>query len=180
MRHRMRGRRLGRNGAHRVALFRNLSRSIILTCDRDTAGCAIAEGRIRTTLEKAKEVRRVLERLITVAVKAKRSESVASKLICSHARGSDEWKSWRSSNEGQIWLQAQSRYIQSRRQLFNVLRSRRVINLLLDKIAPRFMDRPGGYTRVVRIANRRLADGARLAYLELVGEATRLAVTVKS
>ncbi len=180
MRHRVRGRRLGRNGAHRVALFRNLSRSIFLTCDQDGEGCAIAEGRIRTTLEKAKEVRRVVERLITIAVKTKRCESVASKLICSFARGSDEWKRWRSSAEGQTWLHAQAKYIQRRRQLFDVLRSRRVVKLLLDKIAPRFMDRPGGYTRVVRIANRRLADGAKLAYLELVSEATRLAVTVKS
>lgn len=51
-----------------------------------------------------------------------------------------------------------------------------VVVLLLDKLAPRFEDRPGGYTRVVHIAKRRLGDAAQLAYLEFVGEPTRLTV----
>jgi large subunit ribosomal protein L17 len=153
-----------------------MSRALILTCAREEPINAKAAGRIRTTIEKAKEVRPFVEHLVTIAVKAKRAAGDAGNLVCSHARGSDEWKAWRKTEAGQTWLTAQAKYIQRQRQLFDVLRSRRVVSLLIDQVAPRFMDRPGGYTRVVRIAKRRLADGARLAYLEFVGEPTRLAV----
>ena len=176
MRHRIRGRKLGRNSPHRKALFRNLSRSIILTCDQQGVGASKAEGRIRTTFAKAKVARPFVERLITIAVKAKKAALEANQLICSHARGSEAWKDWRRTEAGQIWLHAQAKYIHRQRQLFAVLRSRQVVSLLIDEIAPRFVGRPGGYMRVVRIAKRRLADGARLAYLEFVGEPTRLSV----
>lgn len=176
MRHRIKGRKLGRNSPHRKALFKNLSRAIILTCEREQGGGAKADGRIRTTLEKAKEIRPFLERLVTIAVKARRSATDAGRLICPHERGTDEWKTWRSSSAGQAWLAVQASYIHRQRQLFSVLRSRHVVGLLINVVAPRFVDRPGGYTRVVRIAKRRLADGAHLAYLEFVGEPTRLSV----
>ena len=176
MRHRIRGRKLGRNSPHRKALFRNLSCAIILTCEREQQGSSKADGRIRTTLEKAKEVRPFVERLVTIAIKARGASEQAGKLICSYARGTDEWKAWRKTESGQTWLNAQAKYIHRQRQLFAVLRSRHVVGLLIDVVSPRFVDRPGGYTRVVRIAKRRLADGAHLAYLEFVGEPTRLVV----
>ncbi len=174
MRHRMSGRKLGRNSSHRAALFRNLCRALILTCEESSP--SKSEGRIRTTLAKAKESRSFVERLVTIAVKAKRANIDASKLLCTHARGSDEWKLWRESELGQIWLKSQSHYIHLYRQLFDVLRSKRVVRILIDRISPRFVDRPGGYTRVVKIAKRRLADGAELAYLEFVGDLTRLSL----
>lgn len=174
MRHRIRGRKLGRNSSHRAALYRNLCRALILTCEEGAP--AKANGRIRTTLEKAKEVRSFVEKLVTTAIKAKGAADDAAKLICSHQRGSDEWQQWRKTDAGQTWLKAQSLYIHRYRQLFDVLRSQRVVRVLINEISPRFADRPGGYTRVTRIAKRRLADGARLAYLEFVGEPTRLAV----
>ena len=179
MRHRLKGRHLGRTSSHRHALMRNLSRCLILTCDQEGVGAAKASGRIRTTLEKAKEVRPFVEKLVTTAVKANRCLSDANKIRCQHARGSDEYKSWRATEAGQAWLKAQSKYIHHRRMLFNALRSNQLVVLLIEKLAPRFEDRPGGYTRVVRIAKRRLADAARLAYLEFVGEPTRLSVVGK-
>lgn len=179
MRHRIRGRKLGRNSPHRKALFRNMSRALILTCEHEAPGNAKADGRIRTTLEKAKEARPFVEHLVTTAVKAKKAAGDAAKLICSHARGTDDWKAWRKTEAGQIWLTAQAKYIHRQRQLFDVLRSRHVVSLLIDHVAPRYIDRPGGYTRVVRIAKRRLADGAHLAYLEFVGEPTRLSLQGK-
>ncbi|SRR5712691_9874509 len=176
MRHRIKGRKLGRNSSHRKALFRNLSRALILTCEHESEGTAKADGRIRTTLAKAKEARPFVEHLVTTAVKAKKAASEAGTLICKHGRGSDEWKQWRQTEAGQTWLTAQAKYIHRQRLLFDVLRSRHVVRLLIDQVAPRFLDRAGGYTRVVRLAKRRLADGARLAYLEFVGEPTRLSV----
>jgi large subunit ribosomal protein L17 len=160
--------------------MRNLTRALILTCDQEVAGAAKANGRIRTTLEKAKEVRPFVEKLVTTAVKAKRCLDDANQIASPHARGSDEYKKWRATEAGQTWLKAQAKYIHHRRQLFDVLRSKQAVILLIEKLAPRFEDRPGGYTRVVRIAKRRLADAARLAYLEFVGEPTRLAVESKN
>jgi large subunit ribosomal protein L17 len=156
--------------------MKNLCRALVLTCDDDAEHAARANGRIKTTLAKAKEVRPFVEKMVTTAVKAKKARDEAAKLACSHSRGSDEYKKWRATDAGQAWLAAQAKYIQRRRQLFDALRSKQAVTLLIDKLAPRFEDRPGGYTRVVRIAKPRLADAAQLAYLEFVSETTRLAV----
>lgn len=180
MRHRLKGRHLGRTGTHRRALMRNLSRALILTCDQEATGAAKASGRIRTTLAKAKEVRPFVEKLVTTAVKAKKCLDVANKIKSPHERGSDEYKKWRATEAGQAWLKEQAKYIQRRRLLFDVLRSNKVVSLLIDELAGRFEDRAGGYTRVAKIAKRRLADGAYLAYIEFVGEPTRLSVQSKS
>lgn len=173
MRHRIKGRRLGRNGPHRKALFRSLSRAVVLTCNGGSNG---GVGRIRTTLAKAKELRPFLERLVTIAVKARLRFGEAGELICGFARGTDEWKAWRITDDGRVWVAAQAQYIHLYRMLFAVVRSREVVRLLIEVVAPRFVGRPGGYTRVVRIAKRRLADGAQLALIEFVGHAVKLNV----
>jgi len=180
MRHRLKGRHLGRTSSHRRALMRNLTRALILTLDREVVGVAKAGGRIRTTLAKAKEVRPFVEKLVTTAVRAGKCLDDANKIKSAHDRGSDEYKKWRVTDAGQAWLKEQAKYIQRRRQLFDTLRSKKAVSLLIEQIAPRFEDRPGGYTRVVKLAKRRLADGAFLAYIEFVGEPTRLAVESKN
>ncbi len=121
MRHLKAGRKLGRNAAHRLALMRNLSRALFLS----------ENGRIITTVEKAKEARRFVEKLITLA---KRNT------------------------------------VHARRLALERLPNRDVITKLFRDIGPRFTDRSGGYTRVIKRHERRLGDGGKTAFLELLKE----------
>ncbi|HLM33064.1 MAG TPA: 50S ribosomal protein L17 [Gaiellaceae bacterium] len=116
MRHQRAGRKLGRDSAHRKALYANL------------ASALIEHGRIKTTEAKAKEVRPIVEQMITLG---KRGDVTA------------------------------------QRQAVAFLRSKATAHRLFAEIAPRFADRPGGYTRVVKLGPRQ-GDAAQMAYLELV------------
>src|SRR2546430_14409042 len=111
MRHQRAGRKLGRDAAHRKALYANLTASLI------------QHGRIKTTLAKAKEVRPVAEEMITLG-----------------RRGD----------------------VPARRQAPKFLRSQDVVHLLFSDVAPRLVDRPGGYARLVEPGPRH-GDAAELA-----------------
>jgi large subunit ribosomal protein L17 len=128
LRHRKSGRKLGRDSAHRKALYANLAVALI------------EHGRIKTTEAKAKEVRPIVEEMITLA---KRGD------------------------------------IAAQRQAVAFLRSKPTAHRLFAEVAPRFADRPGGYTRIVKIGPR-AGDAAQMAYLELVDyvQAPRAPVTV--
>src|ERR687886_2061875 len=118
MRHARAGKKLGRDSAHRKALYSNL------------AGALIEHGRIKTTVTKAKAVKPIAEQMITLG-----------------RRGD----------------------LHARRQAVAFLRSKDVMHHLFSEVAPRFRDRPGGYTRIVKIGPRP-GDAAEMAYLELVEE----------
>ena len=118
MRHARTGKKLGRDSAHRKALYSNL------------AGALIEHGRIKTTVTKAKAVKPHVEQMITLG-----------------RRGD----------------------LHARRQATAFLRSRDVVHRLFADVAPLFKDRPGGYTRIVKIGTRP-GDSAEMAYLELVDE----------
>ena len=117
MRHRKSGRRLNRNSSHRQAMFRNM------------AGSLIEHEVIKTTLPKAKELRRVVEPLITLA----KEDTVA-----------------------------------NRRLAFSRTRSKDVVGKLFGELGPRYQERPGGYTRILKCGYR-AGDAAPMAYIELVG-----------
>ena len=116
MRHSQSGRKLGRDSAHRKALYSNL------------AGALIEHGRIKTTLAKAKAVRPIAEQMITLG-----------------RRGD----------------------LHARRQALAYLHSNDVVTMLFSDVAPRFADRPGGYSRIVKLGPR-FGDAAEMVYLELV------------
>ena len=116
MRHRRAGKKLGRNSAHRKALYSNL------------AGALIEHGRIKTTQAKAKAVKPFAEQMITLG---KRGD------------------------------------LHARRLALAELRSQDVVHQLFADVAPRFADRAGGYTRIVKLGPR-LGDAAEMVYLELV------------
>jgi len=132
MRHRKRGRKLGRNPAHRKAMLRNMANSLFL------------HGRIVTTVAKAKELRPFAERLITIA---RRGTVHARRLVIARL-GKQPIPPEHPDHE----------------------RYRNVAHKLFAEVAPRYVDRPGGYTRIIRLNKRRLGDAGELAVIELVEE----------
>jgi large subunit ribosomal protein L17 len=175
MRHRKAGRKLGRNASHRKALFRNMASHLIRTVriDEDDEQKPKVPGRIVTTLAKAKELRPYVEKLITMAVRASEHEKSAEEFYTNAERNSADWKKWRESDQWNRWNQAIAPAVALRRRAFAVLRDKRAVEILFLELAERFADRPGGYTRVVRLAEVRLGDAGRKAIIEFTGERDR-------
>jgi large subunit ribosomal protein L17 len=171
MRHRRRGRVLGRSPSHRAAMLKNLACALFLT-ERDAEGEENApgvKGRIITTVSKAKEVRSLVEKSITLACKALGHVEASREHATDAARNSDAWKAWRKSDKWRKWAQAIAPAVNSRRRLQQMLGDKTAVTVLLSTVAPRFRDRPGGYTRVLKLAKPRLGDAGPRAILEFVG-----------
>ena len=175
MRHRVRGRKLGRNASHRKAMFRNMAVSLIKTVrvDEEDPDRPRVAGRIVTTVPKAKELRPFIEKLITLAKKAAVHESAAAEYATDADRNSEEYQQWRKSDRWQQWSQKISPAVALRRRAFSMLRDRDAVSILFDELAERFADREGGYTRIVRLAEVRLGDAGAQALIEFVGERDR-------
>ncbi len=118
MRHRRSGKKLGRNTSHRKAMMRNMVTSLF------------NHEKITTTDARAKELRKLAEKLITIA-----------------RRGD----------------------LHSRRLVMQVVQDKKVVAKLFDTIAPRYVERPGGYTRIIKLGHRS-GDNAALSLIELVEE----------
>jgi large subunit ribosomal protein L17 len=176
MRHRRKGRKLGRNPNHQRALLRNLASALFLT-ERDAEGednKPKEKGRIVTTIQKAKEVRPLVERCITIARKVLDQKAEAERLYTTAERNSDEWRSWRQSEDWKEWLKASAPVVNARRRVLTLLGDKKAMKILFEEIAPRFADRDGGYTRILRLAKPRLGDAGTRAILELVGKNDRV------
>jgi large subunit ribosomal protein L17 len=171
MRHRRRGRTLGRAPAHQRALLRNLAASLFLT-ERDAEdddNKPKVKGRIITTVQKAKEVKPLVERCITIARKALPAQQEADKHGTTAERNSDTWKKWRKGDKYQQWNKAIAPLVVARRRVLRLLGDKQAVRVLFAEVAPRFVDRAGGYTRVLRLAQPRLGDAGTRAILEFVG-----------
>jgi large subunit ribosomal protein L17 len=167
MRHRRRGRKLGRNPNHQRALLRNLASALILT-ERDAEdepNEPKVRGRIITTLPKAKEVRPLVEKCITLAKKAHQYEEKAAELDSDAQRGTEAWMKWN---------QAIAPAVNLRRRVLRMIGNKEAVAILFEEVAPRFLDRQGGYTRVLRLAKPRLGDAGTQAVLEFVGTHDRV------
>jgi large subunit ribosomal protein L17 len=176
MRHRRRGRVLGRSPAHRKALFKNLAAALLLTerNAEDDDNAPEVKGRIITTLAKAKEIRPLVERCVTIACKALDHVENAKTHAIDAPRNSDTWKEWRQSDKWRKWAAAIAPAVASRRRLQRLLGDKQAVTILLSTVAPRFRDRRGGYTRIVRLAKPRLGDAGPRAILEFVGVRDRM------
>jgi large subunit ribosomal protein L17 len=178
MRHRKRGRHLGRSSSHRKALLKNLASSIFLT-ERQTdpdldAGIPKVKGRIITTLQKAKEVRPLVEKCITIAKKSLQAVKTAEQFATTAERGSDKWRQWRSSEQWLRWNNAIAPAVAGRRRVLQMIGDKQAVRVLFQEVAPRFEEREGGYTRILRLAKPRLGDAGTRAILEFVGEHDRV------
>lgn len=177
MRHRRKGRVLGRSSSHRKALFANMVSAIFLT-ERETTeldtNAPKVKGRIVTTLEKAKEIRPLVEKCITIARKGLVAEAGSAEFATKAERGSEEWKTWRKSDNWRKWADARSPGVTARRRVYSIIRDKQAVEILFRTIAPRFADRPGGYTRIMRLAKPRLGDNGTRAILEFVGQNDRV------
>ncbi|QDU85769.1 50S ribosomal protein L17 [Planctomycetes bacterium Pla163] len=117
MRHKVAGKKLGRTTSHRIAMTRNMASSLI------------EHERIITTVQKAKNLRPFVEKLITLA---------------------------------------KDPSLHHRRQVFARLRNEDATAKLMEVLGPRFKERPGGYTRILKLAKPRLGDNGQRAIIELV------------
>lgn len=176
MRHRRRGRTLGRSPSHRKALLKNLASALFLT-ERDASlddNAPKTPGRIITTTHKAKEVRPLVEKCITIAKKSLAAAEEAEKYATSADRGTDAYKEWRKSDNWKKWAEARAPVVTAQRRVVQLIGDREATSILFDTIAERFVDRPGGYTRILKLAVPRLGDAGQRSILELVGKNDRV------
>lgn len=176
MRHRKRGRVLGRSPSHRRALLRNLASALVLTerNAEDDPNAPKVKGRIVTTLQKAKEVRPLVEKCVTIARDSLADLEAAREFGTTAERNSPQWKEWRKSPQWKQWAAAMAPAVAARRRLVRLLGDKQAARILVNEIAPRFVDRKGGYTRIVRLAKPRLGDAGTRAILEFVGVRDRV------
>jgi large subunit ribosomal protein L17 len=176
MRHRKRGRVLGRSPSHRKAMLKNLASALFLT-ERDAQdedNEPEVKGRIVTTVAKAKEVRPLVEKCVTLACKALDHVDASKQHGVEAPRNSDTWKAWRKSDRWKKWAAAIAPAVASRRRLQQMLGDKQAVTVLLSTVAPRFRDRRGGYTRILKLAKPRLGDAGPRAILEFVGVRDRV------
>jgi large subunit ribosomal protein L17 len=106
---------------------------------------------------------------VTIACKALDHVDGAKQYGSDAQRNSESWKAWRGSEKWQQWAAAMAPAVAARRRLLRLLGDKRAVRVLVTDVAPRFRDRKGGYTRVVRLATPRLGDAGPRAILEFVG-----------
>lgn len=170
MRHRKAGFKLNRTTSHRTAMLRNLAASLF------------EHGQVTTTIPKAKAVQPMVERIVT---KAKKGDVHARRQVASMLGGNRRGFDWlyipkgasetqrdrveelRERTEGFFDVPDSD---QIERNRYGELRKApRLVRHIFENVAPRFEDRAGGYTRIIKLGYHRLGDAAELCVIQFVG-----------
>jgi large subunit ribosomal protein L17 len=169
MRHLVDHRGLNRTAAHRRALLRNLAQSLI------------EHGEVRTTLPKAKELQRHIEKLITLAKRAQGGDLIARRQIHKHLSDraiiakehlSDYEMMTDAKRRTVLRTRSGRRHRTGQPKGHLAFTADSVMHRLIETIAPKYIDRSGGYSRLVRLPNWRIGDAGELAVVQLVGDET--------
>ena len=139
MRHRKAGFKLGRTEAHRKATLRNLAAGFF------------EHGQITTTVPKAKAVQPFIEKIIT---RARKGDMHSRRIVA--AKLNDR-------------IMADNEDLLERNRYGELRSGPKLVKHVMEEVAPKFADRPGGYTRIVRLGKRRIGDASELCVLQLVG-----------
>ncbi len=142
MRHRVHGRKLGRHTNHRKAMWRNMAIALF------------THNQITTTIPKAKSLKPFVEKLISAAKKG----DLASRRRVIKMIGD------------QIMVKSEDDPGITRNKYGEIVSGPRVVKTLFDEIAPKYADRTGGYTRIIKLTKHRIGDGTSLCVLQLVGD----------
>lgn len=170
MRHRKAGYKLGRTSAHREAMLRNMAASLF------------EHGQITTTIPKAKALQPFVEKIVT---KARKGDLHSRRRVISMLGGDRRAFAWAHIPKSATEEQRES--IEEQREFTEgffdipdsdeietnrygeIRKAPRLVKHIFENVAPRFEDRPGGYTRIVKLGRHRLGDAAELCVIQFVG-----------
>ncbi len=176
MRHRRAGYRLGRTSTHRTAMLRNMAVSLF------------EHGQVVTTLPRAKALQPFVEKLITIAKDGGLSgpRSVAARRLLASRLGQDrksfDWlylpkdasdaekeavQKLRDQTTGFFDLPASEEV--ERNRYGDIRKAPKIVKHVMERVAPRFADRAGGYTRIIKLGRHRLGDAGELVLIQFVG-----------
>lgn len=170
MRHRRAGYRLTRTSSHRDAMLRNL------------AAAVFEHGQITTTIPKAKAVQPLVEKIIT---DAKKGDLAARRRVIAKLGGDRQAFEWmylpkKASEEEKNHVNQLREFREGffplpkieeveRNRYGELRKAPKLVKHIFDNVAPKFADRPGGYTRIVKLGRHRIGDAAELCVLQFVG-----------
>jgi len=167
MRHRIAKKHLSRTPSHLMAMRRNMAQSLI------------QHGQVTTTLPKARETRRFVEKLITVARKGgiqarRQAEAMLTDRAMLDAEHQEQYEAMSDAQRQKVMVARSGRRHRAGKVPASYNKSKipfvatSVLTKLMDEVAPSYKSRPGGYTRIIRLAKRRIGDNGELAILQLV------------
>jgi large subunit ribosomal protein L17 len=170
MRHRKAGYKLGRTTAHRASTLRNLAAGLF------------EHGQITTTITRAKAMQPMVEKIVTLA---KRGDVHSRRLVAAklgHDRKAFEWlyvgkrdseeqrsQVARVAERAQAFFNIPDASTVEKNRYGEVRKSPRLVKHIFENVAPRFKDRAGGYTRIVKLGRFRVGDAGELCIIQFVG-----------
>ncbi|HBS28320.1 MAG TPA: 50S ribosomal protein L17 [Phycisphaerales bacterium] len=170
MRHRKAGFKLGRTTAHRLSTVRNIAAGLF------------EHGQVTTTIPRAKLVQPFVEKIVTLA---KRGDIHSRRLVAARLGRDRKAFDWlyinkyateeerdivrRTRERAEVFFNIPDSSTVERDTYGEIRKSPRIVKHIFENIAPKYRDRPGGYTRIVKLGKRRIGDAGELCVIQFVG-----------